>query len=360
LSNFLSVEGEDNFRSIKDSGKGAVLVTGHFGSWELMGAYLSRRGWPIDYLVGEQHNLLVNKLMNDHRRIFNIGLIEMGVAARGVIKAVKQGRMVCMLSDQDAGSDAAPAPPRREPERTKFYRDTAAVNRAAEDALANWLAVPQSIFYSAPFLDDSNGMDALGRITGFEGAEEVRAPREGPALYERIVLDLDGTVLAPGTRLQIYALEPRRPEMDGLVATPSGVATILHRVEGGVVASVDAHYHRILKGDLVRPLPTYPGVPGRVAQPVSGGVVTHVMGFAGVQDLHQPGHFLFVDVGRRDGIAVGDELVVVEDNPNARIEGRVQVVGVQDDVATARIVMIRNPVFDHGLRLRMDRKMPAR
>jgi KDO2-lipid IV(A) lauroyltransferase len=43
--------------------------------------------------------------MNDHRRIFNIGLIEMGVAARGVIKAVKQGRMVCMLSDQDAGSD---------------------------------------------------------------------------------------------------------------------------------------------------------------------------------------------------------------------------------------------------------------
>jgi KDO2-lipid IV(A) lauroyltransferase len=105
LSKFLSVEGEDNFRSIKDSGKGAVLVTGHFGSWELMGAYLSRRGWPVDYLVGEQHNLLVNKLMNDHRRIFNIGLIEMGVAARGVIKAVKQGRMVCMLSDQDAGSD---------------------------------------------------------------------------------------------------------------------------------------------------------------------------------------------------------------------------------------------------------------
>jgi len=105
LSKYLSVEGEENFRAIKDFGKGAVLVTGHFGSWEFMGAYLSRRGWPIDYLVGEQHNLLVNKLMNDHRRIFDIGLIEMGVAARGVIKAVRQGRMVCMLSDQDAGSD---------------------------------------------------------------------------------------------------------------------------------------------------------------------------------------------------------------------------------------------------------------
>lgn len=105
LSKYLSIEGEENIKSIKDSGKGAVLVTGHFGSWELMGAFIARRGWPIDYLVGEQHNLLVNKIMNDHRRLFDIGLIEMGVAARGVFKAVREGRMVCMLSDQDAGSD---------------------------------------------------------------------------------------------------------------------------------------------------------------------------------------------------------------------------------------------------------------
>ncbi|HBZ00685.1 MAG TPA: lipid A biosynthesis acyltransferase, partial [candidate division Zixibacteria bacterium] len=87
------------------AGKGAVLVTGHFGSWELMGAYVAQHGWPIDYLVGEQHNLKVNKLMNDHRTMFGIGLIELGVAARGVIKAVREGRMVAMLSDQDAGSD---------------------------------------------------------------------------------------------------------------------------------------------------------------------------------------------------------------------------------------------------------------
>lgn len=107
LSRFVTIEGEENLANIKASGKGAVLVTGHFGSWELMGAFLSRRGWPIDYLVGEQHNLLVNDLMNSHRRIFDIGLIEMGVAARGVFKAVKNGRMVCMLSDQDAGDDGA-------------------------------------------------------------------------------------------------------------------------------------------------------------------------------------------------------------------------------------------------------------
>jgi Kdo2-lipid IVA lauroyltransferase/acyltransferase len=105
LDRLLTIEGGEHFEKIKESGKGAVLVTGHFGSWELMGAYIAQHGWPIDYLVGEQHNLKVNKIMNDHRRMFGIGLIELGVAARGVIKAVREGRMVAMLSDQDAGSD---------------------------------------------------------------------------------------------------------------------------------------------------------------------------------------------------------------------------------------------------------------
>lgn len=105
LDRFLSISGEDNLKEIASWNRGAVLVTGHFGSWELMGAFLASRGWPVDYLVGEQHNLLVNRLMNDHRRLFGIGLIDMGVAARGVIKAIRGGRMVCMLSDQDAGSD---------------------------------------------------------------------------------------------------------------------------------------------------------------------------------------------------------------------------------------------------------------
>ncbi len=105
LDKYLTMDGRENLQAIRNCGKGAVMVTGHFGSWELMGALIASEGWPIDYLVGEQHNLKVNALMNRHRTMFGIGLIEMGVAARGVFKAVKGGRMVCMLSDQDAGSD---------------------------------------------------------------------------------------------------------------------------------------------------------------------------------------------------------------------------------------------------------------
>ena len=98
-------EGLEFFDSVLKEGKGAVLVTGHFGSWELMGAAISQKGYPIDFLVGEQHNLLVDNLMNKHRRMMGIGIIKMGAAAKGVIKALKENRFVARLSDQDAGKD---------------------------------------------------------------------------------------------------------------------------------------------------------------------------------------------------------------------------------------------------------------
>ena len=105
ILDLVEFEGLEVFDSALQEGKGAVLVTGHFGSWELMGAAISQKGYPIDFLVGEQHNRLVDNLMNKHRMMMGIGIIKMGAAAKGVIKALKENRFVAMLSDQDAGKD---------------------------------------------------------------------------------------------------------------------------------------------------------------------------------------------------------------------------------------------------------------
>jgi len=83
--------------------QGALLVTGHFGSWELLGAALVANNWPIDYLVGKQSNKKIEAVMNDIRIEKNIGIIQMGIASRGILNSIKNGRMVALLSDQDAG-----------------------------------------------------------------------------------------------------------------------------------------------------------------------------------------------------------------------------------------------------------------
>lgn len=260
-------------------------------------------------------------------------------------------------------SRAAPqaAEARREPGRTKFWADTMAAARAREAELDNWLAVPEAIFYAAPFVDYSGGTDALGRIVGFEGEEEARTPREALVMYDRVVLSVEGATPGPGTRLQAYSLEPSRESMEGWVATPTAVVTVLHRTgDGEIVGRVDAMYDDLVQGDYLRSLPVYSGSPGVAAAPTNDGPVASVLGYARQHELHQPGNFLFLDLGSSDGVGVGDEFIVDVGGPEALVEGRAQVVSVQPEVSTARITMIRNPVFLPGIQMRLDRKMPTR
>jgi Kdo2-lipid IVA lauroyltransferase/acyltransferase len=105
ILNMVEFEGTEHFDEALKRRKGAIVVAGHFGSWELMGAATAQQNYPVDFLVGEQHNLLVDNLMNDYRRSVGIGIIKMGAAAKGVIRALKNNRFVAMLSDQDAGND---------------------------------------------------------------------------------------------------------------------------------------------------------------------------------------------------------------------------------------------------------------
>jgi KDO2-lipid IV(A) lauroyltransferase len=100
-----TLEGKNHLDWVLQNGKGAVLVAGHFGNWELMGAALAQMGYPVKFLVGEQHNKLVDDVMNRNREHMGIGIIHMGVAVRGVIRALRDNQMVALLSDQDAGRE---------------------------------------------------------------------------------------------------------------------------------------------------------------------------------------------------------------------------------------------------------------
>ena len=81
---------------------GIVAVTGHFGSWEMLGAAMAARGYGVDFLVGEQANTMVDDLINDLRRSAGIGTISRGVAAKGIFRSLKENRIVALLGDQDA------------------------------------------------------------------------------------------------------------------------------------------------------------------------------------------------------------------------------------------------------------------
>ncbi|MCD6531927.1 lysophospholipid acyltransferase family protein [bacterium] len=102
LDRYVRIEGLELFEKLQDSGRGALLVTGHFGNWELYGAALAKAGLPIDAVVGYQTNPLVDRFMVEYRRRLGMGVIRTGTASVGIYRSLRRGRMVAILADQDA------------------------------------------------------------------------------------------------------------------------------------------------------------------------------------------------------------------------------------------------------------------
>ncbi len=84
-----------------DLGKGVIMLTGHFGNWELGGAHLNRKlGIPISTLAKRQSNPLVNDLINDTRLFWGNSVIPLGVSVKEVFRALRNGELVGLVSDQ--------------------------------------------------------------------------------------------------------------------------------------------------------------------------------------------------------------------------------------------------------------------
>lgn len=98
------IHGSENMDAAFAEGKGVIVVTGHLGSWELLGAAGVAQGFPVDFIVGEQTNTLVDDFINNMRRSAGIGVIPKGIAVRGVFGSLKKNRSIAILSDQDARS----------------------------------------------------------------------------------------------------------------------------------------------------------------------------------------------------------------------------------------------------------------
>jgi len=103
ISKLVEFENFGILEKLTEQKSGALLVTGHFGSWEIFAAAIAITGIPIDVVVQPQNNQLIDNFVNKMRSANSVGIIGVGVASRGILKALKAGRMVALLSDQDAG-----------------------------------------------------------------------------------------------------------------------------------------------------------------------------------------------------------------------------------------------------------------
>ena len=100
----ITVVDEPTIREAFSHDSGILFLSGHFGNWEILAAYLASCGRPLHAVFKEQKNKSIDKIIKEYRE--KVGLIPIkvkGEAARGTLRAFKLKATVLIVNDQDAG-----------------------------------------------------------------------------------------------------------------------------------------------------------------------------------------------------------------------------------------------------------------
>ncbi len=95
------VHGLQELESALEEGRGAILITGHLGNWEIGGASLAARGVPIDAVVFPQNNPLFDRHLNNARARFGVTVVAKADAGRMVLESLRKGRVMTLMADQN-------------------------------------------------------------------------------------------------------------------------------------------------------------------------------------------------------------------------------------------------------------------
>jgi KDO2-lipid IV(A) lauroyltransferase len=95
-----TVEGWEEIEQAMSKGKGAVLVTGHIGNWELAGAYVAARGVPLDAIARGMANPLFDAFLNHTREAMGMTIVHDSEAVRRTPRSLRGGRAVAFVADQ--------------------------------------------------------------------------------------------------------------------------------------------------------------------------------------------------------------------------------------------------------------------
>lgn len=104
IRDLVEVDGREHLEEALAHRRGALLVSGHFGNWELLAAWLAAEGRPVRFLAKTQANVRVDRLQNSLRARAGVGIIRSQTAIKEMLRILRDGGVIGLLGDQDAGS----------------------------------------------------------------------------------------------------------------------------------------------------------------------------------------------------------------------------------------------------------------
>ena len=109
---YFEVEGWEHAQALLAAGKGAIIVTGHIGNWELLGAYFAWCGFPVAAIARRVYVARLNQLLVDFRSRQGVETIlrESPHSTRQILTALKSNALLAMVIDQDTHAPSVSVP----------------------------------------------------------------------------------------------------------------------------------------------------------------------------------------------------------------------------------------------------------
>lgn len=96
-------EGDERLKPSLESGRGMIFITGHFGNWEFQNVAGNLKGYPTVALVRLQKHPRSDAYLNELRTSKGAQVIRKGMPIREILRALRAGKIVGIVADQDGG-----------------------------------------------------------------------------------------------------------------------------------------------------------------------------------------------------------------------------------------------------------------
>jgi phosphatidylinositol dimannoside acyltransferase len=100
----LRIEGREHIDAALAAGRGAIFASPHVGNWDAGGAWLAASGYPATAVVERLRPAELYERFAAYRRALGLQLLPLDDGSetlRGVIRALRAGRLACLVCDRD-------------------------------------------------------------------------------------------------------------------------------------------------------------------------------------------------------------------------------------------------------------------
>lgn len=101
LREAIEIEGEEHARAALLRKRGAVILTGHLGNWDLLASIVPRLGYPLTVISKDIKNKGLNEFWMNIRQRFGVKFVPAHHSYRACLAALRKNELIGFILDQN-------------------------------------------------------------------------------------------------------------------------------------------------------------------------------------------------------------------------------------------------------------------